>query len=55
MHSVISVGASDRYLACGTIADLRAQGGGAAGYVSYFKHSVNGKGLNTYDATFTTL
>jgi sugar phosphate isomerase/epimerase len=54
-HRVISVGASDRYLASGTIADLRAQEGGSAGYVSFFKHGVIGKGLNDYDAIFNTL
>ena len=54
-HRVISVGASDRYLANGTIADLRAKEGGSAGYVSFFKHGVIGKGLNDYDAIFTTL
>ena len=54
-HRVISVGASDRYLANGTIADLRAQEGGSAGYVSFFKHGVIGKGLNDYDAIFATL
>ena len=34
---------------------LRAQEGGTAGYVSFFKHGVIGKGLNDYDAIFTTL
>ena len=54
-HRVISMGASDRYLANGTIEDLRAQEGGTAGYVSFFKHGVIGKGLNNYDAIFRTL
>lgn len=34
---------------------LRAQEGGSAGYVSFFKHGVIGKGLNDYDAIFNTL
>ena len=38
-----------------TIEDLRAQEGGTAGYVSFFKHGVIGKGLNNYDAIFQTL
>lgn len=52
---VVTMHASDRYLANGTIEDLRAQEGGTAGYVSFFKHGVIGKGLNDYDAIFTTL
>jgi sugar phosphate isomerase/epimerase len=47
--------ASDRYLANGTIEDLRRKEGGTAGYVSFFKHGVIGKGLNDYDAIFSTL
>jgi sugar phosphate isomerase/epimerase len=47
--------ASDRYLANGTIEDLRTAEGGSAGYVSFFKHGVIGKGLNDYDAIFKTL
>ena len=54
-HRVLTMGASDRYLASGTIEDLRSQEGGTAGYVSFFKHGVIGKGLNDYDAIFKTL
>lgn len=54
-HRVLTMGASDRYLASGTIADLRSAEGGSAGYVSFFKHGVIGKGLNDYDAIFKTL
>ena len=54
-HRVVTMHASDRYLANGTIEDLRAQEGGTAGYVSFFKHGVIGKGLNDYDAIFTIL
>jgi sugar phosphate isomerase/epimerase len=54
-HRVVTMHASDRYLANGTIEELRAQEGGTAGYVSFFKHGVIGKGLNDYDAIFTIL
>jgi len=54
-HRVLTMHASDRYLASGTIEDLRKTEGGSAGYVSFFKHGVIGKGLNDYDAIFKTL
>lgn len=54
-HRVVTMHASDRYLANGTIEDLRREEGGSAGYVSFFKHGVIGKGLNDYDAIFSTL
>jgi sugar phosphate isomerase/epimerase len=54
-HRVVTMHASDRYLANGTIEDLRKAEGGTAGYVSFFKHGVIGKGLNDYDAIFSTL
>ena len=54
-HRVVTMHASDRYLANGTIENLRAQEGGTAGYVSFFKHGVIGKGLNDYDAIFSIL
>jgi len=54
-HRVLTVGASDRYLAGGSIEELRSKEGGSAGYVSFFKHGVIGKGLNDYDAIFTIL
>jgi sugar phosphate isomerase/epimerase len=54
-HRVLTMHASDRYLANGTIEDLRKAEGGSAGYVSFFKHGVIGKGLNDYDAIFKTL
>ena len=54
-HRVLTMHASDRYLASGTIEDLRKAEGGSAGYVSFFKHGVIGKGLNDYDAIFKTL
>ena len=54
-HRVLTMHASDRYLASGTIEDLRKAEGGSAGYVSFFKHGVIGKGLNDYDAIFKIL
>ena len=54
-HKVVTMHASDRYLANGTIEDLRKAEGGTAGYVSFFKHGVIGRGLNDYDAIFKTL
>lgn len=54
-HRVVTMHASDRYLASGTIEDLRKAEGGSAGYVSFFKHGVIGKGLNDYDAIFSIL
>ena len=54
-HRVVTMHASDRYLANGNIDDLRKAEGGSAGYVSFFKHGVIGKGLNDYDAIFKTL
>lgn len=54
-HRVVTMHASDRYLANGTIEDLRREEGGSAGYVSFFKHGVIGKGLNDFDAIFSTL
>ena len=54
-HRVVTMHASDRYLANGTIEDLRKAEGGSAGYVSFYKHGVIGKGLNDYDAIFKTL
>jgi sugar phosphate isomerase/epimerase len=53
-HRVVSMHASDRYLASGTIEDLRVQDG-QAGYAKNLKHGVIGKGLNDYDAIFSTL
>ena len=47
--------ASDRYLAEGTIEDLRKEEGGAQGYAKRHRHGEIGKGLNDYDAIFTEL
>jgi sugar phosphate isomerase/epimerase len=52
---VVSMHASDRYLADGaTLEDLR-QSGGTIGYSASLRHGVTGKGLNDYDAIFRIL
>jgi sugar phosphate isomerase/epimerase len=54
-HRVVTMHASDRYLIEGTLADLRREEGGAAGYARRLRHGEIGKGLNDYDAIFTEL
>jgi sugar phosphate isomerase/epimerase len=51
---VVTMHASDRYLTSGTIEDLKQQDG-STGYARNLKHGVIGKGLNDYDAIFSTL
>jgi len=46
--------ASDRYLAEGTIEDLRNEED-SVGYAKRLRHGVIGRGLNDYDAIFSTL
>jgi sugar phosphate isomerase/epimerase len=53
-HRVITMHASDRYLAEGTIDDLRREED-SIGYASRLRHGEIGKGLNDYDAIFSTL
>jgi sugar phosphate isomerase/epimerase len=54
-HRVVSMHASDRYLAPGaTLEDLR-QADGSLGYSTKLCHGETGKGLNDYDAIFRTL
>ncbi len=53
-HRVVSMHASDRYLAEGTIADLRKEED-SVGYAKRLRHGVIGRGLNDYDAIFSTL
>jgi sugar phosphate isomerase/epimerase len=54
-HRVVSMHASDRYLAEGaTLDDLRGSDG-SAGYSDKLKHGETGKGLNDYDAIFRIL
>ncbi len=54
-HRVVTMHASDRYLAEGTLEDLRREEGGAVGYAKRLRHGEIGKGLNDYDAIFTEL
>ncbi len=52
---VVSVHASDRFLAPGsTLEDMR-QADGTLGYPEFLCHGVTGKGLNDYDAIFRVL
>ena len=53
-HRVVSMHASDRYLATGTLEDLKQQEG-TTGYAKNLQHGVTGKGLNDYDKIFSTL
>src|SRR3954463_4179189 len=52
---VVSMHASDRYLAEGTTLDELRQADGTLGYSPNLKHGVTGKGLNDYDAIFRIL
>jgi sugar phosphate isomerase/epimerase len=52
---VVSVHASDRFLAPGASLDDLRQSDGTIGYSPVFQHGVVGKGLNDYDAIFTIL
>jgi len=53
-HRVITMHASDRYLASGTIADLRKEED-SIGYASRLRHGEIGQGMNDFDAIFSTL
>jgi len=53
-HRVVTMHASDRYLADGTIEDLRKEED-SVGYAKRLRHGEIGKGLNDYDAIFTEL
>lgn len=53
-HRVITMHASDRYLAEGTIEDLRREED-SVGYAKRLKHGEIGRGLNDYDAIFREL
>jgi sugar phosphate isomerase/epimerase len=52
---VVSMHASDRYLAAGATLDDLRQADGTLGYSPDLRHGVTGKGLNDYDAIFRTL
>jgi sugar phosphate isomerase/epimerase len=53
-HRVVTMHASDRYLAEGTLEDLRREED-SVGYAKRLRHGEIGKGLNDYDAIFTEL
>ncbi len=52
---VVTMHASDRFLLSGTLEDLRREEGGSQGYAKRLSHGEIGKGLNDYDAIFSTL
>jgi len=52
---VVSMHASDRYLAEGTTLEQLRQSDGTLGYSSNLRHGVTGKGLNNYDSIFSIL
>lgn len=52
---VVTMHASDRYLAEGTLEDLWREESGAVGYAKRLRHGEIGQGLNDYDAIFTEL
>ena len=53
-HRVVTMHASDRYLAEGTIEDLRREED-SVGYAKRLRHGEIGKGMNDYDAIFREL
>jgi sugar phosphate isomerase/epimerase len=54
-HRVVSMHASDRYLAPGATLDDLRQADGSLGYSDKLRHGETGKGLNDYDAIFRIL
>jgi sugar phosphate isomerase/epimerase len=54
VHRVVTMHASDRYLKHGTLEDL-AKEEGVLGYAARLAHGEIGKGMNDYDAIFSTL
>ena len=54
-HRVVTMHASDRYLAEGTLEDLRREESGAEGYAKRLRHGQIGEGLNDYDKIFSIL
>jgi sugar phosphate isomerase/epimerase len=52
---VVSMHASDRYLAEGATLDSLRQADGTIGYSANLKHGVTGKGLNDYDSILSIL
>ncbi len=53
-NRVVTMHASDRYLAEGTLEDLKREEG-SVGYAKRLRHGVIGQGMNNYDAIFRTL
>jgi sugar phosphate isomerase/epimerase len=54
-HRVVTMHASDRYLAPGATLDDLKSGDGSLGYATALRHGETGKGLNDYDAIFRLL
>ena len=54
-HRVVTMHASDRYLAPGATLDDLKTADGATGYAAVLKHGETGKGMNDYDAIFRLL
>jgi sugar phosphate isomerase/epimerase len=54
-HRVVTMHASDRYLAPGATLDDLKRADGAAGYAAVLQHGETGKGMNDYDAIFRLL
>lgn len=54
-HRVVTMHASDRYLAPGATLDDLKLGDGVTGYGAALKHGETGKGMNDYDAIFRLL
>jgi sugar phosphate isomerase/epimerase len=54
-HRVVTMHASDRYLAPGATLDELRQADGTIGYSDKLRHGETGKGLNDYDAIFRIL
>jgi sugar phosphate isomerase/epimerase len=54
-HRVVSMHASDRFLAPGATLDDLRQADGTLGYSDKLRHGETGKGLNDYDAIFRIL
>ena len=54
-HRVVSMHASDRYLAPGATLDDLKDADGTTGYASVLQHGETGKGLNDYDTIFRLL
>ena len=54
-HRVVTMHASDRFLAPGATLDDLKTGDGATGYSAALKHGETGQGMNDYDAIFRLL